>query len=303
MTNWAHVRALGRAQRGTFSPGCTHGKLMRARISGPSAARGDIIRGRAAAALGVSRAVGAPVARRLSAFGHSAESAERVPLTTNFEAQAGAGRLRPLKLTDESAWTLSRRKNAERMRPWWPGAADWRAATGHDAFLDHYVAWTVKRQRRSGVVLAIMLSDTLVGEMTLTAQHEGRSVAVGLWALPEFFSDHETWGVIGALFDELFFRRSVVRMDAPVAVGNENPRGLLEVAGFRWEGTMAQWRPLGDAMVDHDLFGLTRDRWLQVRRDHYAAASWDIHPDARAALSVAEANQGAEGPTSPGRRV
>lgn len=222
-------------------------------------------------ARGVAGALARKALRRVvPAGGPAPDSAPPRPL----EVTVGEMTIRPLRASDQEAWTASMRSNRERMSPWWHGAENWEAGTGPQAFYDHYVDWLVARRKGVGHALAIVERNLLVGELHIYRAHGGRSVEFGLWCRPDGVSGRAMLGSLCGVVDRLIGDHGVERIDAPVAVGNSQPVKLLTLSGFAAEGTMEGWRPLQGEMVDYTLYGMTARRWRDARLRPYRIAPW-----------------------------
>ncbi len=181
---------------------------------------------------------------------------------------------RPLRPSDGPAWTGSMRANRERMSQWWAEIEDWQAGTGDAAFAEHYRCWHRSAVNETGLCLVIDGGDGLVGECQLWHMRPGGTkLEIGLWCRPGVRT-RDLWAVVGGILDEMILWHGIVRVDAPVESANPAPRKILEGMGFPYEGTLRSWRLSGPRMVDFDMYGMTRDLWLEQRERTYAEFCW-----------------------------
>lgn len=129
-----------------------------------------------------------------------------------------------------------------------------------------------------------MSQGRLVGEVLVYFAGSDRRAELGLWMRPGGVGADELVGLTGALIDRLILRSVASSVSTPVSVGNMQPRRLLEIGGFTLEGTLAEWRPIGNVMSDMDVYGLTARVWREAgRRQARAICPW---PDLSAPREV-----------------
>jgi [ribosomal protein S5]-alanine N-acetyltransferase len=185
--------------------------------------------------------------------------------------------VRPLQLSDMEAWEAARLANEERMRPWWPAVTDWRKGNDDAVFLRYYLGWRASARRGQAYPLAIVGPDGLLGEITLWRMSRVDSTAeVGIWTRPDAVAGEELMAAFGAALDYLVFNLGFERLDAPVAHANPYPVRALVWFGFEHEGVLSHWRMVGDQLADHDMYGITRERWLVRRPEIYCVNPWPL---------------------------
>jgi RimJ/RimL family protein N-acetyltransferase len=175
------------------------------------------------------------------------------------------------------AWEAARLANEERMRPWWPAVVDWRKGNDAGVFLRYYLDRQASARRGEAYPLAVVGPDGLLGEVSLWGMSRGGSSAeIGVWARPDAVAGEEPSAVIPAVLDYLIFDMGLERIDAPVAHANTHPVRLLAWLGFEHEGLLSRWRVVGEELADHDMYGMTRERWLARRAEIYRVSPWSL---------------------------
>lgn len=191
-------------------------------------------------------------------------------LTEGFgQGESHGVRIRPLHHRDEAAWALAMRANHERMRPWWSlGEDDLDRLTDRLAFEAHMADWERRRRYGTGLCLAFVGPNGLVGELQMWhLQRGGKTCEVGLWLAPGQPRTvmRGVAGCMGYAADRMFGELGLERLDAPVATENRLPRSILELGGFEIDATIPRWRELHGELVDYDLFGLSPERYARAR--------------------------------------
>lgn len=182
--------------------------------------------------------------------------------------------LRLLRPADSSGWTAAMRANEHRMRPWWPEVDDWEKSTDAVAFADHYRAWQGRRRRGAGFPLVVVGPSGVLGEVTTwNLDRGGTTGETGIWLFPRI-SKRDFMPLWAGYFDNLFGNLGLDRVVSPVATGNAGPVRLIHEIGGREVAVIPQAGTAGGAVVDHRLFALDRERWLEVRPTLFAATPW-----------------------------
>jgi ribosomal-protein-serine acetyltransferase len=90
-------------------------------------------------------------------------------------------------------------------------------------------------------------------------------VTLGYWLAERWQGN----GIIGracrALIHHAFEEMGMEKAEISAALDNEASRAVCERLGMRQEGIVRRAERLGDRVVDHALYGLLRDEWLQQR--------------------------------------
>lgn len=168
--------------------------------------------------------------------------------------------LRLPEMSDHAAWVAIRRDGVDFLRPWEPS---W--STDHftrRAFRNR-VYWA-QRAREEGRALAFFLvrrEDTrLVGALTLDNIRRGpaQSAQVGYWIGPEFARQGFMSEALSAAMSYAFATLDLSRIEAACLPGNVASRGLLEGAGFRYEGTAEKYLQIDGRWRDHVLYAVLR---------------------------------------------
>lgn len=168
--------------------------------------------------------------------------------------------LRLPEMSDHTAWAAIRRDGVDFLRPWEPS---W--STDHftrRAFRNR-VYWA-QRAREEGRALAFFLvrreDARLVGALTLDNIRRGpaQSAQVGYWIGPEFARQGFMSEALSATMGYAFATLDLSRIEAACLPGNEASRGLLEGAGFRYEGTAEKYLQIDGRWRDHVLYAVLR---------------------------------------------
>ena len=138
----------------------------------------------------------------------------------------------------------------ERWLPWVDSAGD----------ASYTLEW-IRRTRNqladnSGLQLAIMDRDAIIGVVGLWALDANRCGIVGYWIA----EDQQRQGIVTealrALIAHAFGSLSLNRLELRASVDNERSRGVAERLGFTLEGTLRQAERHGDRFVDVVVYSL-----------------------------------------------
>ncbi|MEM8731512.1 MAG: GNAT family protein [Pseudomonadota bacterium] len=168
--------------------------------------------------------------------------------------------LRPPTHSDFRAWTSLRRESQDYLAPWEP---TW--APDHltrKAFTNR-VYWA-QRSVASGSALPLFLfrrdDDVLVGAITLDNIRRGPSQAgtLGYWTGKPFARQGFMREAIGGVVHFAFTRLDLSRIEAACLPENAASRGLLENAGFKYEGVAQSYLQIDGRWRTHVLYASLR---------------------------------------------
>ena len=196
------------------------------------------------------------------------------PVQRFVPARVSDYELRLLRPTDAAGWTGSMRANEERMRPWWPEVGDWAKATDNIAFADHYLQWRARTRAGSGFCAVFAGPKGVLGEVTTWNLTPGAVTGeAGVWLYPKISRRHflPLWA---AYFDNCMGNLGLLRMTAPVAVGNQGPIRLVTLVGARQVATLPGYAVIEGELRDHDVYSVSREEWVTARAELYARYPW-----------------------------
>ncbi len=179
--------------------------------------------------------------------------------------------LRPLVVTDFTAWREVRRRNAEWLVKWEP-----QRLPSHPDPVEDKQAFSVRcsarqRERQSGSAygFGVFVGGMFAGEMNISSIQRGpfQSAYVGYWIdekqagfgyTPEAF-------VVAAryAFEEL----GLHRLQASVIPRNKASRRVMEKLEMRNEGTALRYLEINGIWEDHVRYAITSEEWLIRKAD------------------------------------
>lgn len=168
--------------------------------------------------------------------------------------------LRLPEMADHLPWARLRRDGSEFLRPWEPSWS-----------LDHFskrafrnrVYWAY-RAREEGRALALFMlrrdDGRLVGAITLDSIRRGpsQSAQVGYWVGQEFARKGYMSEALAAVVDHGFGALDLSRIEAACLPENLASRGLLERAGFGYEGVARAYLQINGRWRDHVVYASLR---------------------------------------------
>ena len=112
---------------------------------------------------------------------------------------------------------------------------------------------------------AIVWCEKVVGNISFnTISYELKKVEIGYWLR----SDYQGKGIVTKSVSGLIsFAFNVLKMEKiqiSAAVDNDSSRKICERLGFRLEGIISHSENLNDHIVDHAIYGLNREKWLET---------------------------------------
>jgi len=171
--------------------------------------------------------------------------------------------LRPPVHADFRAWAALRRASNDYLRPWEPTWAEDHLT--RKAFTNR-VYWA-QRSVSSGNAMPLFLirrsDQNLVGAITLDNIRRGpaQSGTLGYWTGEPFARQGYMREAIEATVHQAFTRLDLSRIEAACLPENQASRGLLEKAGFKYEGVAQSYLQIDGRWRTHVLYAaLRKDR-------------------------------------------
>ena len=168
--------------------------------------------------------------------------------------------LRPPIHADFRAWSALRRASNDYLRPWEPTWAEDHLT--RKAFTNR-VYWA-QRSVSSGNAMPLFLirrsDQNLVGAITLDNIRRGpaQSGTLGYWTGEPFARQGYMREAIEATVHQAFTRLDLSRIEAACLPENQASRGLLEKAGFKYEGVAQSYLQIDGRWRTHVLYASLR---------------------------------------------
>ena len=161
---------------------------------------------------------------------------------------------------DYRGWAALREGSAPFLQPWEPAWAD--DHLSRRAFTNR-VYWA-QRSQSQGTALALFLTrksdDALMGAITLDNIRRGPAQAgtLGYWIGQAHARQGYMREAIVAMSHFAFRRLDLSRLEAACLEENAASRGLLEKAGFKYEGVAQAYLQIGGRWRNHVLYAMLR---------------------------------------------
>ncbi|AXI41615.1 GNAT family N-acetyltransferase [Sulfitobacter sp. SK011] len=162
--------------------------------------------------------------------------------------------------SDFRAWTALRVKSQSYLVPWEPTWADDHLT--RKAFTNR-VYWA-SRSISSGTAMPLFLirreDQSLIGAITLDNIRRGpsQSATLGYWTGEPFARQGYMREAIDAVVHQAFSRLDLSRVEAACLPENAASRGLLEKAGFKYEGVAQSYLQIEGRWRTHVLYASLR---------------------------------------------
>ncbi len=168
--------------------------------------------------------------------------------------------LRLPEISDHSAWSRLRREGEGFLKDWEPS---WSADHfTRKAFRNRvYWAWRSREEGRALALFLIRRTDLrLMGAITLDNIRRGpaQSATVGYWIGPEFARQGFMAEALAAVVGHAFGALDLSRIEAACLPENVASRGLLERAGFKYEGIAQSYLQINGRWRNHVLYASLR---------------------------------------------
>ncbi|MFM4721014.1 GNAT family N-acetyltransferase [Aeromonas bivalvium] len=155
------------------------------------------------------------------------------------------------------------RQNRDYLAQWlpWPPLIQRRDDTA--TFIRHAIEGFA---RGESLTTAIEYQGDLVGIISYNQiDHSLGKVTLGYWLAERWQGNGIVTRACRALIHHAFEEMAMEKVEISAALDNEPSRALCERLGMRQEGIVRRAERLGDRVLDHALYGLLRDEWLQQR--------------------------------------
>lgn len=206
------------------------------------------------------------------------------PVTLSEPNLLGAAvELRPLHLSDATAWRDARVRNADWLRPWEPSSPE---APLHRTSLGPYMAMirAMRREARRGQTMPWVLNygGSFAGQLTVGSIVWGsaRTGQVGYWVDQAHAGRGVTPTALALAIDHCFFVVGLHRIEATIRPDNQASRRVVDKLGFHEEGIRKKSLHVDGAWRDHLCYAITVEdvgngllaRWRsQFARSHSPA--------------------------------
>jgi [ribosomal protein S5]-alanine N-acetyltransferase len=168
--------------------------------------------------------------------------------------------LRPPIHSDFRAWAALRAKSEDYLVPWEPTWADDHLT--RKSFTNR-VYWA-QRSVSAGTALPLFLirreDQSILGAITLDNVRRGPAQAgtLGYWTGAPFARQGYMREAIGSIVHHAFNRMDLSRIEAACLPENAASRGLLEKAGFKYEGVAQSYLQIAGRWRTHVLYAALR---------------------------------------------
>ena len=165
----------------------------------------------------------------------------------------------PVK-ADYIPWVTTRREGADFLKPWEPIRSrdyDARSSFASRAGWAHRAA---KAKTAFPFLIIGGRDGCLLGALTLDNVRYGPAKAgtVGYWIGPEFARQGVMSEALGMVVDFAFDRLDISRIEAACLPENDASRGVLEKAGFKYEGVAQSYLQIAGRWRTHVLYAHLR---------------------------------------------
>ena len=178
----------------------------------------------------------------------------------NIRIVSGRMTLRPPQHSDFRAWTALRRHSAEFLTPWEP---TWSKDHLTRKGFSNRVYWS-QRSINTGSAVPVFLErredGVLLGAITLDNIRRGPAQAgtLGYWIGQPYARQGYMSEAIAALVHYAFTTLDLSRIEAACLPENTPSRGVLEKAGFKYEGVAQSYLQIDGRWRNHVLYANLR---------------------------------------------
>jgi [ribosomal protein S5]-alanine N-acetyltransferase len=177
--------------------------------------------------------------------------------------------LRPLVVSDFTAWREVRTRSRDWLAQWEPrrppGTAD--AAESKSAFAARCRARERERQLGTGYGFGIFLGSALCGEINVNSVQRGpfQSAYVGYWIDQARAGHGYVPEAVVVVARHAFEDLSLHRLQIAIIPRNAASRRVVEKLGFRDEGTAERYLEINGVWEDHIRYAITAEEWERRR--------------------------------------
>lgn len=168
--------------------------------------------------------------------------------------------VRPLALSDASAWRDARRRNVAWLRPW-----DATVPPGADARPTTFRALVrrLHRQARAGTTypFAIDVDGRFAGQVTVNNIVRGSAqfASIGYWLDREYAGRGVMPRAVALVIDHCFTQAGLHRIEIAIRPENSNSLRVVEKLGLREVGYAPKFLHIDGAWRDHRLYAVTAE--------------------------------------------
>ena len=179
--------------------------------------------------------------------------------------------LRPLVVSDFSAWREVRRRSRDWLYPWEPrrppGTAD--AAESKSAFAARCRARERERQLGTGYGFGIFVGRDLCGEINVNSVQRGpfQSAYVGYWIDRDRAGQGYVPEAVVVVARHAFEELALHRLQIAIIPRNAASRRVVEKLGLRNEGTAERYLEINGVWEDHIRYAMTAEEWTDRRME------------------------------------
>jgi ribosomal-protein-alanine N-acetyltransferase len=173
--------------------------------------------------------------------------------------------LRPLTVSDFSAWREVRRRNHDWLTKWEParipGQPD--VVEDRDAFAVRCSARQRERQLGTGYGFGIFVDGDFAGEVNLSSVQRGpfQSAYVGYWIDEKLAGQSYTPEAVVVAARYVFEELRLHRMQISIIPRNVASRRVVEKLHIRDEGTALHYLEINGEWEDHVRYAMTAEDW------------------------------------------
>ncbi|MFM8267502.1 MAG: GNAT family N-acetyltransferase [Ilumatobacteraceae bacterium] len=173
--------------------------------------------------------------------------------------------LRPLTSADWEQWSEVRRRNEEWLTPWEPlrpvGMLD--PTRDRDAFVARCHARDRERLAGVAIGLGLFVGPDLAGEVNLNGIVRGaqQSATIGYWIDRAKAGNRYIAEAVVVVCRFAFEQLHLHRIEVCIVPRNHNSRRVMEVLGFRDEGTALRFLEINGTWEDHVRYAITAEEW------------------------------------------
>jgi ribosomal-protein-serine acetyltransferase len=115
------------------------------------------------------------------------------------------------------------------------------------------------------LVCAMFYQNELVGNISFNSiNHELQTVEIGYWLSCNYQGKGIVTRSVSKLIEIAFTELNMQKVQISVAVNNRASRGVCERLGFKQEGILTRAENLNGKVVDHAVYGLSRELWAKT---------------------------------------
>lgn len=124
-----------------------------------------------------------------------------------------------------------------------------------------YVNDCITREGKKQMTRAIVVDGKAVGSIGIFIKDDvyEKSGELGYWLAEEYWRNGITLGAVKEICKEAFLSFDIVRIYAEIFAGNLGSKGVLEKAGFTYEGTMRNGVYKNGEILSYHMYSILRE--------------------------------------------